>query len=84
MIRMINRRFNFTRAWVGLERVTRESIVWEWIDDIRGDLLAWRQNEPNNSGGSENCVELSGDARLNDIPCSVTKHALCEKCLINN
>ena len=85
MLRMIIRHFNFTRAWVGLERVTRGSSAWEWINDVPGDSLRWNQGEPNNFRGNEDCVVLlGGNARLNDNPCSVPELALCEKCLINN
>ena len=78
--------FNFTRAWVGLERVPRGS-VWKWTNNEieLTNSSRWNVGEPNNDRNLENCAELwRHNARLNDVPCSVSKLALCEKCSIND
>merc|ERR1712200_401079 len=50
--------------------------------DVKGDVLLWenwRNGEPNNQNGNEDCVELHTSNIWNDIPCSVEKEAICQK-----
>ena len=49
------------------------------------DTCLWRNNEPNNQGGIENClstgnrVDARNPAGWNDADCSVRKYSVCER-----
>ena len=72
----------FAPAWLGLTRAIDGQNQWTWET---GRLLAapqarWNPNEPNDSGGIEDCVEAGGaGGGWNDIACSQTRRALCER-----
>jgi hypothetical protein len=41
-------------AWIGLhENVDEET--WHWSDGSQLDFTSWRNGEPNNHGGNEDC-----------------------------
>jgi hypothetical protein len=41
-------------------------------------FTAWNTDEPNNAGGTEECVELKSSAKWNDISCNSKRAVLCE------
>ena len=56
-----------------------------------GESLAfenWDENEPNNAGGDERCVNFfwygSVNGTWNDYPCNVNCQFICEKLLKSN
>ena len=81
--------------WIALKSETwygggRFGLIWKW-DEIDGADLKnnkkwkwWRQGEPNNAGGKENCaVVRSGGTAVWDISCNEEKPVLCVRCKLH-
>ena len=52
---------------------------FKWSDGSSFDYTRWRGNEPTNSGGKEDCVEVyESDAGWNDIVCNSGRPYVCE------
>lgn len=73
-------------AWLGGRRVAPGG-AFMWVN---GELwqdaqIPWNGGEPNNSGGSEECVEvigtlaINGDTKYNDSACNAGNNFLCER-----
>ncbi|XP_077962595.1 C-type mannose receptor 2-like [Gasterosteus aculeatus] len=76
-------------AWIGLHDDLVNSWGWSLSDhsfyaEAGTDFRDWKVGEPNNSGGSELCVEIS-DASFfwNDVPCNFQLHFVCYNGTIN-
>ena len=85
MFRTIIGHIKLEKAWVGLEKLSGE--IWKWTDHVTEltNSSRWRKNKPNDKRDSEDCAELwRNNAGLNDISCSKSRRALCEKSLITN
>eukprot|EP00118_Oscarella_pearsei_P022672 m.264678 g.264678 ORF g.264678 m.264678 type:complete len:1411 (+) comp40476_c0_seq1:1691-5923(+) len=73
-------------AWIGL---SDESGAYIWSDGTPYSYKHWMRNEPNDYGGTENCVEIypnKGDengGRWNDEQCQKTRGYICEKIGVN-
>ena len=63
---------DWTSWWIGLsDTATEGTFVWSDGTPLDAGLGLWGNNEPNDSGGNEDCVQLvpwSG-ARWNDLDC---------------
>ncbi|KAJ6651896.1 hypothetical protein lerEdw1_015952 [Lerista edwardsae] len=69
-----------TGVWIGLFDARRNR-KWRWSDGSLFNYKAWKKNEPNNAGGSENCVELwlaSKFREWNDVSCQSRKGYICK------
>jgi hypothetical protein len=65
------------RFWIGLAEPSEGR--WIWSNGAPMKFAAFRQGEPNNSGGNEDCAEwLVEDGRWNDVDCFAPRHFLCE------
>ncbi|KAK9979049.1 hypothetical protein ABG768_012496 [Culter alburnus] len=69
-----------TRSWIG----AHDGIIdgqWLWSDGSEYDFTNWCSKEPNNSGGSENCLEINLSSNLcwNDKACSDKFTYICAK-----
>ncbi|XP_022819535.1 C-type mannose receptor 2-like isoform X2 [Spodoptera litura] len=53
-----------------------QTIDGKLISDV---YFNWRANEPNNSGGNEDCVAMLDDGKMNDNDCSYKKYFVCKK-----
>ncbi|MFO0619322.1 MAG: C-type lectin domain-containing protein [Polyangiaceae bacterium] len=66
--------------WIGLQKVGGS---WQWPSGggyTASPHLPWAANEPNNSGGSEDCGEYLIDPnQMNDLPCNQLRAFVCER-----
>ncbi|XP_070696048.1 galactose-specific lectin nattectin-like [Pempheris klunzingeri] len=67
-------------TWVGGYDAAKEG-VWLWSDGSKFDFKGWHKGEPNNHGGSENCMEINLRGRdfVNDAKCSNKKSFICAR-----
>ncbi|KAK7138320.1 hypothetical protein R3I94_013821 [Phoxinus phoxinus] len=67
-----------TRTWVGAHDGEQEG-EWLWSDGSVYSYTNWCSGEPNNSGGPENCLEISWTSNRcwNDTPCSTSLNYIC-------
>ncbi|XP_063302409.1 asialoglycoprotein receptor 2-like [Pelobates fuscus] len=61
--------------WIGL---IRNYMGWKWVDGTSPSFTSWSQNEPNNAGSRENCVEIKSGL-WNDIDCTIKNNFVCKK-----
>ncbi|XP_051566428.1 ladderlectin-like [Myxocyprinus asiaticus] len=68
------------RSWVGGSDGVQDG-QWLWSDGTTFDYTNWCSIEPNNNGGSENCLEINwtGNHCWNDITCSASMGYICAK-----
>ncbi len=70
-------RFPFDRAWIGFTDEGHEG-RWTTVTGLPTTYQHWRQGEPNNAGGRENCAEwYPSDAGWNDIACEQPHVGIC-------
>ena len=69
-------------AFIGISDIASEG-TYQWIngDTATIEELGFRQNEPNDSGGTEDCLELFDYNAVNDVTCTNPLRALCERLL---
>lgn len=69
------------RTWIGY-KITNG--LWQWSDggQTNPETTEWAPNQPNNTGGNENCAEIQkiagGKFLLNDANCARKRNYLCE------
>ena len=69
-------------VFIGISDIASEgTYVWINGDTSTRNELGFLQNEPNNLGGNENCLELTPINLLNDLTCTDARQALCERLL---
>ncbi|XP_038148050.1 C-type mannose receptor 2-like [Cyprinodon tularosa] len=68
-------------AWIGLYNDVNS---WKWSDSAsdtqqrdQNEFTNWANNEPNNLGGKENCVQIYSDGSWNDEPCFQELSSVC-------
>ena len=54
-------------------------LVYEWSDGTPVEYTNWEPGEPNDSGGTEECVEafLNPGRAWNDLDCGSPRHWIC-------
>ena len=72
---------NTARPWIGANDIAVEG-VWREGSDPSSPLVSyfnWHDNEPNNAGPGEDCVEVRDDGLWNDDKCATkTNPYMCE------
>uniref|UniRef100_A0A3Q2FUF8 C-type lectin domain-containing protein n=1 Tax=Cyprinodon variegatus TaxID=28743 RepID=A0A3Q2FUF8_CYPVA len=64
-------------AWIGLiDNETEGS--WKWVDGTSMTLSFWRDNQPDNWNGDEDCGQYI-NKQWNDHPCAASLKWICEK-----
>ncbi|XP_070548000.1 perlucin-like protein isoform X1 [Ptychodera flava] len=70
-------------TWIGTRRALTDCDCAKWFmihDLTEVPFTSWSPDEPNNSGGTENCVEIwMKDYLWNDRTCSLERKSMCEK-----
>ena len=66
--------------WVGGERDDAD-FIWTGSGKLL-EYTNWKENEPNNYGGNEECMEVRENGEWNDVRCSMALPYICEKILI--
>ncbi|XDV50455.1 hypothetical protein PO909_019511 [Leuciscus waleckii] len=67
-----------TISWVGANDAVQDG-EWLWSDGTVYDYTNWCSEEPNNSGGNEDCLEINWTTNhcWNDASCTSTKNYVC-------
>ena len=65
--------------WIGLnDRIKQRKFVWSDGTPFNGSVYSnWRDGEPNDWSGQEDCVELYNNG-WNDLACSRNHYYMCE------
>jgi len=66
----------YTYKWIGLNDKTTEG-TWAWSHGA-SDYRNWKNGEPNDHDGNEDCIELKGAGKWNDAKCTNKHGAICE------
>ena len=69
----------FGAEWIGIKRDTEDSNLWINVDSSPSTVLFWTKynNNPDNLGGNENCVEFEDSGLMNDLDCSKLRKFSC-------
>merc|ERR1712137_148233 len=74
-------RNNYT-PFIALTDVVEEN-VWVWMSSnthlTNTSYTNWDHGQPNNNGGSENCVKMTTGGFWNDVSCSDDRFFICEQ-----
>lgn len=66
------------RFWIGLNDHTKEN-RFVWADGKAATYTNWSGGEPNDWGSGEDCTEMYGNGKWNDLRCSHPFPYVCEK-----
>ncbi|XP_051752058.1 CD209 antigen-like isoform X2 [Ctenopharyngodon idella] len=73
-------------VWIGLSDFENEGNM-KWVDNSPLKQGFWEENEPNDAGGKEDCIELNPGKTVlnnwNDIPCSAMRKSVCFGSVVN-
>ncbi|KAK0132905.1 C-type lectin domain family 10 member A [Merluccius polli] len=65
-------------TWIGLSAGDTEG-TWKWVDGTNMTSSFWRDGEPNDYDGAEDCVTTSVEGGWNDVSCAALFSGICEK-----
>lgn len=64
-------------GWIGLSDHVVEG-TFRTVTGVQLSYTNFKGDEPNNSGGNEDCVEIRTDRLWNDAPCGLVQEFVCE------
>ncbi|XP_006818100.2 C-type lectin mosGCTL-1-like [Saccoglossus kowalevskii] len=66
-------------VWIGVNDLYNEG-TYKYVTGRDATYTNWRDGEPSDGSGRENCVEMSYeyDFKWNDCPCTLTRNYVCE------
>ncbi|XP_028985091.2 C-type mannose receptor 2-like [Betta splendens] len=62
------------QVWIGLYRVP-----WVWSDKSQSTFRHWQPTKPNNYGGNQHCVSVSGQGEMDDDTCATNYPFICQQ-----
>ncbi|XP_063960402.1 neurocan core protein-like isoform X2 [Lytechinus pictus] len=67
------------KLWIGLHQPD-PNMIFVWSDGTQVIYTNWRNNEPSNSGGNEDCVVISRihNGKWNDVQCTQSLPYVCK------
>ena len=68
-------------TWIGLHRDPKDKSQWLWVDGSNAVYTNWDKGEPNNDGGTEDCVGIPSylaPAKWSDMACNISLFFVCE------
>lgn len=74
--------------WIGLSDTTTEG-TFVWVDEQAPSYTNWNTDEPNDSGGAEDCAAMTTsedplvNGKWNDAGCDAAHQFVCEAALVN-
>ncbi|XP_063159155.1 C-type lectin BpLec-like [Candoia aspera] len=71
---------DLSNVWIGLHDV-HQNRKWRWADESTYNYKAWINDQPDNYGNIEYCVELvlsTGFTEWNDVPCQMLNAYICK------
>lgn len=68
-------------TWIGLKRDSENTSTWRWVDGSNAAETRWAKGQPNNHGGNEDCVAITGqqNRKWNDFNCDTPEYYVCQK-----
>ncbi|XP_038153364.1 CD209 antigen-like protein C [Cyprinodon tularosa] len=72
-------KFSKDVPWIGVSDIETEG-SWKWVDGTSMNLSFWRDNQPDNWKGDEDCAQYI-NKKWNDISCAASLKWICEKLL---
>jgi hypothetical protein len=66
----IDRRAPGAEVWIGLDDIEEEG-TFLWADGSAPSYVAWAAGQPNDAGGTQDCVRMLGDGTWNDSDCAL-------------
>lgn len=79
--RLVDIKGNLTLGWIGMYRSQPNSTIWLWEDGEQNTFFRWKRGEPNNTNGTENCVQVLAGG-WNDCSCRYSLPIYCYKGLV--
>ncbi|XP_062599603.1 perlucin-like [Saccostrea cucullata] len=64
--------------WIGATDIDNEG-TFTWNRHTNVTFSNWRNNQPNNWGGNQHCVEICRNGFWNDLNCNTNSAFICEK-----
>lgn len=66
-------------VWLGYNDMVQEG-RWHWLSNSRYEFDRWKEGEPNDFRGGEDCAEwYPEDGLMNDLACSAQRPYVCER-----
>lgn len=66
-------------TWIGYNDIAHEG-TWRWISGSRFEYQGWKEGEPNDFNGDEDCAEwYPEDKLMNDLVCTAKRPYVCER-----
>ena len=68
---------DWVEPWIGYTDAATEG-AWVWVSGAPVGYERWAPDEPNDSGGAEDCAQLVSWGGWNDNACDATYRYFCE------
>ncbi|RWS20739.1 hepatic lectin-like protein [Leptotrombidium deliense] len=73
--RYLVKEFPIEISYLGVHKNGSE---WEWIDGKPHSFANWGEGQPNNHGGSQNCIRIFKTGHWDDCSCNTPLYTVCK------